>query len=1240
MKRKTTGVVVSPPTTQDIIAERVNFRNSLEMSPLGVEIIRLDGGIIYVNRKLLDIWGYNDVDELKNVPLEKRFMPDSLEAIKALKNMGKQGLLLEQCEMAIIRKDGQIRFMQAYPGYVSWNAEQCAQVFFEDITGQKKAELDLLKEQESFRKSIEISPLGIQIIDLHGKMVYANQTLVNIWGYSNYEELSRVPLEQRFSKDTLEQIQNIQERRRKGAPPAQHDITLIRKDGRLRTLHAYNAEILWNAEYCSEVIYEDVTERRQIEDQLKREQENFRNSIEMSPLGITIVRFDGDLVYANQVMLDFWGYRTFEELISIPREQRLTRDSVQLIADVNEGRRKRNPPAQYDITIICKNGQHKNLHAYNKEIMWNGERCAQVLHEDVTAQKQAQERLKIEQENFHNSLEMSPLGIQIVSNIGEIVYANPTLLAIWGFETIDELRVVPFRERFTADSVARIIDINRNSGDQGVAPQYDVTIICKDGRLKDLHAYNKEVIWNGEKCGQILYEDVTERRQIEEQLKREQENFRNSIEMSPLGVQIVTEKGVLVWANRTMLDMWGYGSIPELLAVPMQERFTPETVETIETLVAENQIGAKKPYELMAIRKNGEQRHWWAYPKDIIWDGQPYVQTIYQDITERDKAEAALRFSNAAFQSIHEAVWAVDNKLIVTHWNAICEKIFNINSVDAVGKPIRDIIEMAEAYPGQAEKRLQDLRDTGYHEDEQLIRTPGGDVWLDVHSQVIEANGERFGWVSLAADITERKRVEDALVFKNTLLEAQAENTIEGIRVNDETGKIVFSNKHFRDLWLVPPELSEIDDNVVVTNHMLSLCKNPEQVMQRVLYIQRSQQEKTLDILELNNGSIYERYSSPMMDTSGNYRGRVWYYRDITEPRRLQENIERAAEEWRTTFDSITDSVSIHDRDNRLIRVNKAFAEHEGKDLKEIVGNTCNKLIREEICASDRCPWRQSMQTGKPYSVEVYIPDKGRWVQESASPLLGNNGELIGTVNIFKDVTEFKQMEQKLIMSDRLASIGELVSGIAHELNNPLTGVIGFSQLLMEKDISEDIKEDLAVVFTEAQRAARIVKNLLTFARKHTPVKQLCQINTIIDEVLMLRTYEQKVNNIEVVKHLAANLPDIMLDYFQIQQAILNVVINAEYFMTEAHQQGIITVTTEKAADLIRISISDDGPGIAVENMPKIFDPFFTTKEVGKGTGLGLSICHGIITEHGGYMYVRSEPGKGATFIIEFPLES
>jgi len=362
--------------------------------------------------------------------------------------------------------------------------------------------------------------------------------------------------------------------------------------------------------------------------------------------------------------------------------------------------------------------------------------------------------------------------------------------------------------------------------------------------------------------------------------------------------------------------------------------------------------------------------------------------------------------------------------------------------------------------------------------------------------------------------------------------------------------------------------------------------------------------------------------------------------REITERERAEQKIKRVAGEWRTTFDAITDLVSIHDRDFRLIRVNRAFADAFGVKPKELIGKTCYKVVHGADGPVPDCPHRKALKTREPATGEYFEPRLGIHLEVTASPLLDDKGEVAASVHVARDITERKAMDEQLIIADRLASVGELASGIAHELNNPLTSVIGFSHLLLDKDIPDDIKEDVKIISSEAQRAAGVVKNLLTFARKHASVKQLVNVNEVVEKVLELRDYEQKVSNIRTDTRFAADLPEVMADYFQLQQVFLNIIINAEHFMIEAHNRGNLTIVTERANNMVRASFIDDGPGVPPENLRRLFDPFFTTKEVGDGTGLGLSICHGIITEHGGRIYVESEPGRGATFTVELPVSA
>ena len=329
------------------------------------------------------------------------------------------------------------------------------------------------------------------------------------------------------------------------------------------------------------------------------------------------------------------------------------------------------------------------------------------------------------------------------------------------------------------------------------------------------------------------------------------------------------------------------------------------------------------------------------------------------------------------------------------------------------------------------------------------------------------------------------------------------------------------------------------------------------------------------------------------------------------------------------------------DREGRTVMMNATMLKAMGYEREDVRGrNFVNSFVSED----DRKKMTEALKalSERKESIvcesRITTKDKGEltieWHGHCEQNPDGNHNYYF-VVGI--DLTERKMLQEQLIMADRLASMGELVSGVAHEINNPLTGVIGFSELALEKDMPDDLRENVIIIHREAQRAAEVVRNMLAFARKQSPSRQKINLNNAVSRVLSLRTYEHKVNNIKVTAALAPDLPDVMGDAFQLQQVFLNIILNAEYFMNKSGGGGELLIKTEQTGDKIVASIKDNGPGISPENINKIFDPFFTTKEVGAGTGLGLSLSHGIIREHGGRIFARSKPGEGATFVIEVP---
>jgi two-component system NtrC family sensor kinase len=336
--------------------------------------------------------------------------------------------------------------------------------------------------------------------------------------------------------------------------------------------------------------------------------------------------------------------------------------------------------------------------------------------------------------------------------------------------------------------------------------------------------------------------------------------------------------------------------------------------------------------------------------------------------------------------------------------------------------------------------------------------------------------------------------------------------------------------------------------------------------------------------------------------------------------------------------ESLSDGIVLVDAALRVTSLNSAAHDHLASlaDIRLEEGATVDGMplgaLAQEALASGKPTALQDLPTS-PASSER------RYLVAMAAPLAGSP-EGSAAVVILRDVTEERLMQERLLQSEKMVSVGQLVSGVAHELNNPLTGIMGFSQLLLARELDERTESDVKTIYGEAERAAKIVQNLLSFARRRRADKEPANLNTLVERVLELRSYDLRMKSIELVLELDPKLPETMVDPDQIQQVFFNVIVNAEQAMLAANGEagGMLTVRSWREKDMLRLSLQDDGPGMEPETLRRIFDPFFTTKQAGEGTGLGLTLSYGIIDEHGGRIWAESRHGRGTTFIIELPI--
>ena len=269
------------------------------------------------------------------------------------------------------------------------------------------------------------------------------------------------------------------------------------------------------------------------------------------------------------------------------------------------------------------------------------------------------------------------------------------------------------------------------------------------------------------------------------------------------------------------------------------------------------------------------------------------------------------------------------------------------------------------------------------------------------------------------------------------------------------------------------------------------------------------------------------------------------------------------------------------------------------------------------------------------------------WVEITASAEPSGDSATDRVSAVVRDVSERKRRDDRsrdarhqVLQAEKMAALGQTISGVAHELNNPLATILSWAERLSDGQVDEKTRRGLDVILGESERAARIVRNLLTFARKRQTTRAMVDLNQVVKETLALRAYEQRVTNIEVVDALASGLPPVFADSHQIKQVLLNLTINAEHAMLAARGRGTLVYRTwhDRERDSAVVEVNDDGPGMSEELQGRVFDPFFTTKEVGKGTGLGLTVAYAIVQEHGGRIWVQSRLGAGTSFFMELPL--
>lgn len=696
--------------------------------------------------------------------------------------------------------------------------------------------------------------------------------------------------------------------------------------------------------------------------------------------------------------------------------------------------------------------------------------------------------------------------------------------------------------------------------------------------------------------------------------------------------------------NKAYCQSLGYGQ-QEMLCMSMPE------IDVINDLTAWKKIFKKLRttgsirMETMQRNRDGETFPIEMTVNYLMHKGREYSLGLGRDISGRKQMEESLKENEDKCRRLIESsgagVLVINISGYITYANRALCNMTGYSREKLSGKYFADYI-LENDRPAVLDVFNKGLTAdcTGAMLEFRVVHSNGSIVWCSSSPSRIVHNGIVTGYNSLIQDITGRKNLEEALRESERKYRAVVEDQLEMICRFIPDGTITFANSAFCRFYgktssdivgksylsLIPE-----DQYPFFTAAIEELLAEPHRVIYDIQHYSRGGvsrwMEQTFRALAGENNQV-EKFQV--------------VFRDITDRKRAEQALKDSEEQFRMIFDSIQDGFAVFEVnydekgkviDARFLEVNPAFEKITGAKANDVLGKTLWEVFPSmRLLTADR--WKELISEGKNIKIEeLYARSLDKYFRiNGLSPKHGRYAILVC------DLTEHRKMTEKLMRTDRLSSLGEMAAGLAHEINNPLTGVIGLSQLLLERpDVADNVKADVEGINKEANRAAGILRDFMIFARGRKPVMQAADINAVIDEVIKLRYTYMKKSGIEVYTDFSQELPELMMDISQIQQVLLNIILNAEYFMTEAHQRGLLKIMTSLHGSTVRTVFEDDGPGIREDTLPHIFDPFFTTKEASKGTGLGLSISYGIIREHNGNIFAETMPGLGARFIIELP---
>ena len=736
--------------------------------------------------------------------------------------------------------------------------------------------------------------------------------------------------------------------------------------------------------------------------------------------------------------------------------------------------------------------------------------------------------------------------------------------------------------------------------------------------------------------------------------------FEQLVEESMVGMYL-NDGSKFLYVNQAFARLFGYEREEIIGKLGPLDVTAPSYREVVSTSIKGRLKGDKigERFVVELLRKDGSTFWGEVFGKVVSYDGSSLIIGSIVDVTIEKETERELRESKKTFESvvntISDLVVLLDRDLRIRLANPAVFKAIKRSPEGALGRYCYEIFQRRDSICEDCPAiEAMETR----HMAHRMRYNPNGTIFDRRVYPVFGDEGEIIGTLIVATDVTEKHRVQEALKESEALYRSLMNDVIDksnvGVIILDHNFNIVWVNRAIeRFFGFKREEWIGRSKRELIASHMQKVIKDPDLFAQKVLaaYENNTYIENFVCRVFPGDGREerwLEHWSQPI--EHGPFAGgRIEHYHDITAQKVAEDRLKENEEFLRSLLTSIEDGISVLDKDLNIIYTNPVVNEWH-RDEHPLVGKKCYKAYQKRELPCDDCPSLRCLETGRVETGEKTITHSSgerRWIELSAYPFKGSEGNVRGVVEFVRDITKQKRLEEQLHLSQRLEAIGRLAGGIAHDFNNILTVIMGSCELLQEEaETDPTIRDKVDLIKKASERAAALTKQLLVFSKRQTVEPKIVDLNQEISELkrMLVRVIGE---DIEFVVDLADEPCLVKVDPSHMDQVIMNLVMNAREAMPKGGTLWISTsvkqIENEVEAEslgleegrYVVLSVRDSGVGMDEETQKKIFDPFFTTKE--RGTGLGLATVYGVVTQAGGTIKCYSRPGEGTTFEIYLP---